>query len=64
MISEFDFETRYFKGKENKVVVSLSRRIQVNHITIMSSYGMDLQDRILQEGQQDDNYRELMHKLQ
>jgi len=32
MISEFDFEIRCIKGKENKVADSLSRRIQVNHI--------------------------------
>jgi len=30
----------------------------------MSSYGTDLQDRVLQEGQQDERCRELMHKLQ
>lgn len=49
MISEFDFEIRYIKGKENRVVDSLSKRLQVNHRETMSSYG--LQDRILQEGQ-------------
>jgi len=41
MINEFDFEIRYIKGKENRVVVALSRRIQVNHIATMSSYGID-----------------------
>jgi len=49
-ISEFDFNIRYINGKENGVVDSLSRRVQVNHITAMSSYGTDLQDRILQAG--------------
>lgn len=40
--SEFDFEIKYIKGKENKVVYNLSRRVHVNHISIMSSYGIDL----------------------
>jgi len=44
MISEFEFEIRYIKGKENKVVDALSRRIQVNHIETMSSYRTDLKD--------------------
>ena len=51
MISEFDFEIRCIKGKENNVKNSLSKRVQMNYIAVMSSYGMDLQDRILQSGQ-------------
>ena len=41
-ISEFDFEIRYIKGKENRVADALIRWIQVNHIETMSSYGIDL----------------------
>jgi len=37
---------------------------QVNHLTYMSSYGTDLHDRILQEGQQDVRYMEVVHRLQ
>ena len=62
-INEFDFEIRYIKGKENRVEDALSRWIQVNHITAMSSYETNLQAQILQEGQQDDRYMELMHRL-
>lgn len=62
-ISEFCFEIRYIKGKENRVTNALSRRIQVNHIAIMSSYGAVLHDKILQVGQQDVRYMELRHKL-
>ena len=54
---EFDFEIRYIKGKENRVTNSLSRWIQVNHIAIMSSYGIDLQDQILHLRQQDNRYQ-------
>jgi len=47
MLSEFDFEIRYIKGKENMVVDSLSRKVQLNHFVEMTSYGKDLQDHIL-----------------
>eukprot|EP00253_Pinus_taeda_P020143 PITA_20143 len=63
-ISEFDFEIKYIKGQENKVADALSRQIQVNHLATMSSYGTDLQDRILQAGQKDVRYMEIMHRLQ
>ena len=48
-LSEFDFEIYYIKGKENKVTDALRKRVQVDHIVVMSSYVTDLQDRILQE---------------
>ena len=64
MISEFDFKIRYINGKENRVADALSRRIQVNRLASMSSYGTELQDKILQEGQQDVRYIEIMHRLQ
>lgn len=63
-INKFEFKIRYIKGKESKVADALSKRILVNHIATMISYGIDLQDQILQEGQQDDRYMELRHKLQ
>jgi len=47
MINEFGFEIRYIKGKENRVADALSRWVQVNHLAAMSSYGTNLQDRIL-----------------
>lgn len=30
-ISEFDFEIRYIKGKENRVADALNRKVQVNN---------------------------------
>ena len=63
-ISEFDFEIMYIKGKENRVADSLSMQIQVNHLAALSFYGIDLHDRILQAGQQDVRYMEIMHRLQ
>ena len=53
MISEFNFSIRYIEGKENRMVGSLSMQVHVTHLEIMSSYGIDLQDRILQASQED-----------
>ena len=64
MISEFDFEIRNIEGKENRVSYALKRWIQVNHIEDMSSYWIDLHDRILHASQKDDMYMELMYILQ
>lgn len=63
MISDFYFEIRYIKGKENRVAYALSRGVQVNHVADMSSYGTELQDWILQEGKYDGRYMEIMHRL-
>lgn len=64
MISEFDFQIRYIKSKQNRVGYALNRWVDVNHLATISSYGTDLQDRILRTSQQDVRYMEIMHKLQ
>lgn len=38
-LSDFDFEITYIKWKENRVADSLSTKVQVNHIAVISSYG-------------------------
>ena len=54
MISEFDFEIKYIKGKENKVVDVLSRRIQENNLAVVSCYIIDIVERVKSVGQQDE----------
>lgn len=61
MIIEFDFKIRYIKGKENMMAYALSRCVQVNQLAAMSYYGIDLQDRVLQVGEHDVNYMEIMY---
>lgn len=46
-LSELEFEIRYINGKENKVAYPLRRGVQMNHVAVVSSYGIDLQDQIL-----------------
>ena len=41
-LSEFDLKIKYIKGKENRVANAPSRKVQVNHIATMSSYGTEL----------------------
>jgi len=45
-------------------VDALSKKVQVNLITVMSSYGIDLQDRILQATQWDEKYMMIIQRLQ
>ena len=41
-LSDFDFETGYIKGKENRVADALSRRVHANHISTMRPYGTSI----------------------
>lgn len=49
-LSEFDFEIKYIKGKENRVAGALGRRVKLNHISIVSSSGTYLEEFILHVG--------------
>jgi hypothetical protein len=46
-LSEYDFDIKYIKGKENKVVDALSRRVHEMHATTIIMYKFDLKDIIL-----------------
>jgi hypothetical protein len=63
-LSEFDFEVRHIKGKENKVEDVLSHRIhglfEINIYTVES----DLEQRIRTTGIKDRNYTKMMEEFQ
>jgi len=42
LISEFDFEIKYIKGKENKVEVALNKRLHVAHVVGISTCKIDI----------------------
>lgn len=42
IINEFNFDTRYIKGKEKRVAYAPRKWIQVNPLESMTSYGIDL----------------------
>lgn len=64
ILSKFDIEIKYIKGKENKVVDALSRRIQLNHRTTINSYGIDLIEIFKHERQHDEKYQQVKENLQ
>jgi hypothetical protein len=47
-LSEYDFDIKHIRGKENKVVDALSRRVLEMHATTISVYKLDLCDIILE----------------
>jgi hypothetical protein len=46
-LSEYDFDIKHVKGKENKVVDALSRRLHLMHATYVSMHQSYLKRRIL-----------------
>jgi hypothetical protein len=49
-LSEYDFDIKHIKGKENKVVDELSIRVHIMHATTVSMHQSDLKRRILDVG--------------
>jgi hypothetical protein len=62
-LSEYDFDIKHMKGKENKVVDALSRRVHDFHSTSINMYQYDLKDIILETAKSDLQYKELVAKL-
>ena len=46
LLSEFDFEIKHIKGKENRVVDSLSRSMRKIHLAVVSTYETDVKNRV------------------
>jgi hypothetical protein len=46
LLSEFDFKIKHIKGKENKVVDSLSRSIKTIHLEVVSTCEMNVKKRV------------------
>jgi hypothetical protein len=45
LLSEFDFEIKHIKGKENRVVDALRRSIKVIHLVVVSTCETDVKER-------------------
>jgi hypothetical protein len=63
-LSEYDFDIKHIKGKENKVANALSRRVHELHATTISMYQTDVKGIILEAAKSDLQYMELVTKLQ
>jgi hypothetical protein len=46
-LSEYEFDIKHIKGKENKVVDELNRRVHEIHATTINMYKSDFKDKIL-----------------
>jgi hypothetical protein len=58
-LSEFDFEVRHIKGKENKVTDALSRRVHGLFEISISREDSDLEQRIRMASINDENYTKI-----
>jgi hypothetical protein len=62
-LSEYDFYIKHIKGKENKVVDALSRRVHELHATTISMYQSDLKDRIIEVSKSNLQYKKISGKI-
>jgi hypothetical protein len=46
LLSEFDFEIKHIKGKENKVVDALSRSMKTIHLVAVSTHETNVKERV------------------
>jgi hypothetical protein len=63
-ISEYNFDIKHIKGKENKVVDALIRRVHKMHVIAISMYRKKLKDRILKVVISDQHYVQVKESLQ
>jgi hypothetical protein len=63
-LSEYDFDIKHIKGKENKFVDALSRRVHLMHATTVSMHQSDLKRRILDGLVTDQHYLQVKENLQ
>ena len=62
-LSEYDFEIKHIKGKENKVVYALSRNAVTSFVPTINSYKIDLEDKLEEGIKRDPEYQSLKGKL-
>jgi hypothetical protein len=63
-LSEYDFDVKHIKRKENKVSDALSRRVHLMHATVVSMHQSDLKRRILDGLVIDQHYLQVKENLQ
>ena len=64
VLSEFDFEIKHIKGKENKVVHALSRKVHEMHVEYLNTFQPDLRKHIINNIAKDEVYMQIRDKLQ
>ena len=64
LLCEFDFEMKHIKGKENKVVDALNRKVHEMHVESLSTFQPYLRQRIINHTTEDEMYMQIKDKLQ
>jgi HD-like signal output (HDOD) protein len=62
-LSEYDFEIKHIKGKENQVVDALDRRVHEVRISAISMFNTDLKDKILEAANLHQQYLKIKETL-
>ena len=63
-LCEFDFEIKHIKGKENKVVDALSRKVHEMHLASLSIFQSYFRHHIVNHTAEDELYTQVKDKLQ
>jgi hypothetical protein len=63
-LSDYDFDIKHIKGKENKFSDALSRRVHLMHVSTVSMHQSDLKRRILDGLVRDQHYLQVKESLQ
>jgi hypothetical protein len=63
-LSEYDFDIKHIKVKENNVPYALDRRVHEMHAKNIIMYKYDLNDIILEAAKSDQHYMQTIEKLQ
>ena len=63
-LCEFDFKIKHIKGKENKVVDALSRKVHEMRVMPLSIFQPDLRQQIVNHTIEDEMYVQIKDKLQ
>ena len=64
LLCEYDFDINHIKGKENKVVDALSRKIHVMHVAVINNSTSDLKDKIIEPIVTDEIYHHMKYGSQ
>jgi hypothetical protein len=63
-MSEYEFEIKHIKGKENQVVNALGIRVHEVHILAINMFNIDLKDKILETENSNQQYLKIKETLQ
>ena len=63
-LSEFNFEIKDIKGKENHVVDALSRKNQINHMKTINTWKSNMRSRLIDALGSDCYYLQIKESLQ